>query len=171
MQVRSLTLDKWSKSLMIMMEKVGNERFNRIWEAAVPPGRSKPGVNATREEREAWIRDKYIKRRFIEPWDGENPSALLYEAARTGDLEKTMWAVAHGGDPNWVNSSSPTAKGRTAMHAVCEGANPVCLELLFQNGGNLDVSDFEEVTPLELAMKSSNSKLISFVLKKVEGEE
>jgi len=130
-------------------------------------GRDKPSGSATREERESWIRDKYLKRRFIGKWDQENnPNVVLYEGALAGDLQRCMYCLAHQGDPNWANN-----RGRTSMHAVCEGADSVCLELLCQSGGNLDVSDYEEVTPLELAMKSGNSKVISFVVKKVEGEE
>lgn len=37
MQVRSLRLDKWSKTLRLLMDAMGNERFNSVFEANVPP--------------------------------------------------------------------------------------------------------------------------------------
>lgn len=36
-QVRSLRLDKWSKTLRLLMDAMGNERFNSVFEANVPP--------------------------------------------------------------------------------------------------------------------------------------
>ena len=143
------------------MDEVGNTRHNAIYEARVPPDRSKPLATASREEREAWIRDKYCRRLFVDREGGMDPersSQVLFAAAREADLEKMVWALAHKAEVNWINEA---ARGRTPVHAVCEGGSVVCLELLYQNGGNLDVLDQDEVAPLELAMKSAHGTGIS----------
>lgn len=80
-------------------------------------------------------------------------------------LQQVVRALALGGDTNWINEA---ARGRTPVHAACEKGYLICLELLFQNGGNLDVSDVDEVSPLDLAMKTGNNALIAYVLGKLE---
>lgn len=100
-KVRSLLLDAWPRSLRAVMEAIGNERANQVWEARVPATRSKPAEGAAREEREAWIRDKYIGRAFVDPCelateeDEEDPDAILYAAARKDDVARMSWASAH----------------------------------------------------------------------------
>lgn len=171
-KVRSLTLDKWTRSLRAIMEEMGNARFNAIWEAEAATMRSnKPAANASREEREAWIRAKYLERAFISLSDEDEDGAglSLYIAALAGNIEKVMWSLAHGADVNWVNERQ---KGRTAVHAACEGASLVCLELLYQNGANLDVYDHDESAPLDLVMSAvggkKNPSMISYILSHLE---
>jgi hypothetical protein len=185
-KVRSLTLDRWPRALRLVMEGVGNARFNAVWEASAPQQGSKPpGPAASREEREAWIRDKYVGRLFVaqgeptppllvggeEEQEGqsEDPDVILYHAARRGDVGALLWALAHGADVNWAH---PGQRGRTAVHAVCEGAaggggdgggmqgRLVCLELLAQNGACLDAVDQDELSPLDVAMHGSSTPLL-----------
>lgn len=165
-KVRSLTLDKWSNTAKCLMKEMGNSRSNAVWEAAVPQGRTKPGENASREERELWIRDKYVRRRFVAKVTEESVDKELYHAAEAGDLERIMWALAHQANINYAVHTT----GRTPVHAVCVGGHLACLELLYQNGCNLDVADNEEITPLDLAMMSphGNQDIISFVVSKLE---
>jgi Arf-GAP/coiled-coil/ANK repeat/PH domain-containing protein len=162
-KVRSLTLDKWTRPLRSLLEDMGNERFNSVWEARLPPGRSKPAASATREEREAWIRDKYVAKLFLDE-STEGVNERLYVAAGGGNIQEVMWALAHGADPNWINRQ---VQGRTSMHAVCVGGNMACLELLLQHGGNLDVLDDLDIGPLELAMGGGHA-LVSYMLTKLE---
>jgi hypothetical protein len=163
-KVRSLTLDTWSRTQRSIMEAIGNETFNGAWEKDIPPGRSKPAASASRDEREAWIRDKYLRKAFVkESW--EDPDRLLFAAAAAGDLPKILWCLAHGAD---VNAIDDEHRDRTPMHVVCQEGHLLALEMLFQNGGNLDVADADEVTPLDLGMKAGDNSLIAFVLSKLE---
>ncbi|MGH0162280.1 UNVERIFIED_CONTAM: hypothetical protein FKN15_048455 [Acipenser sinensis] len=63
-RVRSLDLDDWPLELTLVLNSIGNEMANSIWERNTQ-GRSKPSPDATREEREAWIRAKYEQRLFV----------------------------------------------------------------------------------------------------------
>ena len=48
------------------MLSVGNELCNSIWEMNVRGGH-KPMPHSSREEKETWIRSKYVHRDFIPP--------------------------------------------------------------------------------------------------------
>ena len=159
-KVRSLLLDAWPRSLRAVMEAMGNDRANQVWEARVPANRTKPAAGAAREEREAWIRDKYLGRAFVNQEElateeeEENPDAILYTAARKGDVGRMSWALAHGADVNHVNEQE---RNRTPVHAVCQaGRSLAALEFLVLHGGSVDVVDLDEVSPLDLAMRGGN---------------
>ncbi|KAL5285293.1 ACAP2 family protein [Megaselia abdita] len=66
-KVRSLTLDAWeSENIKVMME-LGNEVVNKIYEATVPDNcdMRPPSENCDNSVREAWIRAKYVEKRFL----------------------------------------------------------------------------------------------------------
>lgn len=48
------------------MLSIGNELCNSIWEMNIK-GRHKPMPQSSREEKETWIRSKYVLREFIPP--------------------------------------------------------------------------------------------------------
>jgi hypothetical protein len=49
------------------MKTVGNARARAIWEAKVPPGMKVPDENSSRAEIDVWIRDKYERKKYINP--------------------------------------------------------------------------------------------------------
>lgn len=159
-KVRSLLLDAWPRSLRVVMEAMGNERANQVWEARVPANRIKPAAGAAREERETWIHDKYVGKVFINQEelatedDEEDPDAIMYTASRKGDVGRMSWALAHGADVNYVNEKE---RNRTPVHAVCQaGKSLAALEFLMLNGGSVDLVDLDKVSPLDLAMGEVN---------------
>uniref|UniRef100_UPI00358F9BC6 arf-GAP with coiled-coil, ANK repeat and PH domain-containing protein 1 isoform X2 n=1 Tax=Myxine glutinosa TaxID=7769 RepID=UPI00358F9BC6 len=67
-KVRSLTLDSWEPELLKLMCELGNLVINRIYEARVEEmGAKKPTASCTRQEKEAWIKAKYVDRKFLRP--------------------------------------------------------------------------------------------------------
>lgn len=65
--VRSVTLDTWNETQIDTMQRMGNLRASRIYEARVPKNypRPNPSDNISMEK---WIRDKYeLKRFYKEP--------------------------------------------------------------------------------------------------------
>eukprot|EP00475_Leptophrys_vorax_P036740 TRINITY_DN6258_c0_g1_i1.p1 TRINITY_DN6258_c0_g1~~TRINITY_DN6258_c0_g1_i1.p1 ORF type:complete len:451 (+),score=93.59 TRINITY_DN6258_c0_g1_i1:42-1394(+) len=62
-KVKSLSLDKWDDSMVRTVQEIGNVRSNTFFLAICP---ANVGIteNANGVEREAFIRDKYIQRRF-----------------------------------------------------------------------------------------------------------
>ncbi|XP_077785718.1 arf-GAP with coiled-coil, ANK repeat and PH domain-containing protein 2 isoform X3 [Podarcis muralis] len=66
-KVRSLTLDSWEPELLKLMCELGNEVINRVYEANVEKtGVKKPQPGSQRQEREEYIRAKYVEKRFVE---------------------------------------------------------------------------------------------------------
>ncbi|VDP41346.1 unnamed protein product [Heligmosomoides polygyrus] len=63
-RVRSLDLDAWPVEFLAVMQAIGNDAANRLWEHHAPPDR-RPQPDSPLEVKEAWIRDKYEAKRFL----------------------------------------------------------------------------------------------------------
>ncbi|KAK4348109.1 hypothetical protein RND71_034448 [Anisodus tanguticus] len=67
-KVLSVTLDEWSDDeIDAMIEVGGNASANSIYEAYIPEGISKPGPDASREQRSKFIRSKYERQEYLKP--------------------------------------------------------------------------------------------------------
>ncbi|KAL1205357.1 ADP-ribosylation factor GTPase-activating protein AGD12 [Cardamine amara subsp. amara] len=67
-KVLSVTLDEWSdEEVDSMIEIGGNASANSIYEAFIPEGSSKPGPNASHDQRMRFIRSKYEHQEFLKP--------------------------------------------------------------------------------------------------------
>ena len=137
-QVRSLLLDDdcWDRPTMSIMTGIGNENSNRVWSATLGDDTSGGAIrpNATRAQREVHIRDKYVKRRWI---DRSSPSTKssneqLREAASRGDLVEVLRQRALGGDV----TSHDAATGDTALHLAARAGSLSCVAFLLRNGAS-----------------------------------
>uniref|UniRef100_A0A8C8G0W0 Arf-GAP with coiled-coil, ANK repeat and PH domain-containing protein n=1 Tax=Oncorhynchus tshawytscha TaxID=74940 RepID=A0A8C8G0W0_ONCTS len=65
-KVRSLMLDSWEPELLKLMCELGNSVINHIYEGACEAqGLKKPGPSSSRQEKEAWIKSKYVEKKFL----------------------------------------------------------------------------------------------------------
>jgi hypothetical protein len=62
--VRSLDLDNWEPKVIEFMQGNGNEKGNRLWEHHTLPNFTRPSETATMEEREKYIKAKYVEGLF-----------------------------------------------------------------------------------------------------------
>ncbi|XP_052509379.1 arf-GAP with coiled-coil, ANK repeat and PH domain-containing protein 3 isoform X3 [Budorcas taxicolor] len=84
-KVRSLTLDSWEPELLKLMCELGNTTVNRIYEAQCEgPGIRKPTASSPRQDKEAWIKDKYVEKKFVR----RPPSAPAREAPQRWRVQK-----------------------------------------------------------------------------------
>ncbi|XP_055275295.1 arf-GAP with coiled-coil, ANK repeat and PH domain-containing protein 3 isoform X1 [Moschus berezovskii] len=84
-KVRSLTLDSWEPELLKLMCELGNSTVNRIYEAQCEgPGSRKPTASSPRQDKEAWIKDKYVEKKFVR----RPPSAPAREAPQRWRVQK-----------------------------------------------------------------------------------
>nr|XP_033813701.1 arf-GAP with coiled-coil, ANK repeat and PH domain-containing protein 2 isoform X2 [Geotrypetes seraphini] len=66
-KVRSLTLDTWEPELLKLMCELGNDVINGIYEAKVQRiGVKKPQHGSQRQEKEAYIKAKYVEKKFVD---------------------------------------------------------------------------------------------------------
>ncbi|XP_075717862.1 arf-GAP with coiled-coil, ANK repeat and PH domain-containing protein 2 isoform X3 [Rhinoderma darwinii] len=66
-KVRSLTLDTWEPELLKLMCGLGNDVINSIYEARVDAmGVKKPQSGSEQQEKETYIKAKYVKKKFVE---------------------------------------------------------------------------------------------------------
>ncbi|KAM9799806.1 arf-GAP with coiled-coil, ANK repeat and PH domain-containing protein 3b isoform 4-T4 [Syngnathus typhle] len=86
-KVRSLTLDSWEPELLKLMCELGNTVINQIYEGASEElGVKKPAPSSTRQEKEAWIKSKYVEKRFLKKMSGS-------EALVEGERKSRPWTV------------------------------------------------------------------------------
>uniref|UniRef100_A0A665X6H4 Arf-GAP with coiled-coil, ANK repeat and PH domain-containing protein n=1 Tax=Echeneis naucrates TaxID=173247 RepID=A0A665X6H4_ECHNA len=86
-KVRSLTLDSWEPELLKLMCELGNTVINHIYEGGCQElGAKKPGPSSSRQEKEAWIKSKYVEKRFLKKMSGS-------EALVEGERKSRPWTV------------------------------------------------------------------------------
>ncbi|XP_023555353.1 arf-GAP with coiled-coil, ANK repeat and PH domain-containing protein 3 isoform X4 [Octodon degus] len=84
-KVRSLTLDSWEPELLKLMCELGNSTVNQIYEAQCErPGNRKPTASSPRQDKEAWIKDKYVEKKFLQ----KLPAVPALEAPRHWRTQK-----------------------------------------------------------------------------------
>ncbi|XP_049631901.1 arf-GAP with coiled-coil, ANK repeat and PH domain-containing protein 2 isoform X3 [Suncus etruscus] len=67
-KVRSLTLDTWEPELLKLMCELGNDVINRVYEAKVEKMGVKKPQPGQRQEKEAYIKAKYVERKFVDEY-------------------------------------------------------------------------------------------------------
>ncbi|XP_038393524.1 arf-GAP with coiled-coil, ANK repeat and PH domain-containing protein 3 isoform X5 [Canis lupus familiaris] len=106
-KVRSLTLDSWEPELLKLMCELGNSTMNQIYEAQCEgPGSRKPTASSPRQDKEAWIKDKYVEKKFLR----KPPSAPAREAPRHWRVQKCQ---RHHSSPR-----APAARRKVRLEPV-----------------------------------------------------
>lgn len=176
-KVRSIKLDKWSSVSIELMKEVGNSQSNRmIWESKFYRQQVPRPILTSREDKDRFIRDKYVGKAFLEPCISTSSSkqSTLYflSAADKGDVLKLLACIAAGVDVNAVieRGDSPVDKkiaaefvGRTALSICCRRGHKLCVELLVQNNARVDLMDNDGLTPLDIAMIENNQQVIEII--------
>lgn len=170
-RVRSLDLDDWPGELSQVLAAIGNHMANSIWESCTQ-GRSKPTPNATREERESWIRAKYEQRVFVAPLsapgsdtqEGCLPGWLL-SAVTEKDLARLLVLLAHSSKEqiNLQPTGGPSPP-RTALHAACQLGDVVMTQLLVWYGSDVTARDPQGQTALTLARNTGSKECADILL-------
>ncbi|KAK1797382.1 hypothetical protein P4O66_008746 [Electrophorus voltai] len=111
-KVRSLTLDSWEPELLKLMCELGNGVINQIYEARrAELGWRKPQPGDSRQEIEAYVRAKYVDRRFVQrPNSQEQRSKVMVLSKRDRRLKGSVELLPPRPPP-------PTPKFRTTSNA------------------------------------------------------
>ncbi|KAM8875959.1 arf-GAP with coiled-coil, ANK repeat and PH domain-containing protein 2-like isoform 2-T3 [Spinachia spinachia] len=115
-KVRSLTLDSWEPELLKLMCELGNGVINQIYEARREElGSRKPQPGDPRHEVEAYIKAKYVDRRFVRRPTGEE---LRDKVVSLSKREKRLSSSSEHLPPR---PPPPTPKLRPGQSAVASG--------------------------------------------------
>lgn len=166
-RVRSLDLDDWPGELTQVLAAIGNHMANSVWESCTQ-GRTKPAPNATREERESWIRAKYEQRAFVaplRPGSEDSVPASLLSAVTDRDLPRLLLLLAHSTKEQINTQPAPTpSPPRTALHAACQLGDVVMTQLLVWYGIDVKAKDSQGQTPMMIARKSGSKGCMDILL-------
>ncbi|XP_060744254.1 BAR_ACAPs and ArfGap_ACAP domain-containing protein [Tachysurus vachellii] len=167
-KVRSLTLDSWDPEQIKLLCVLGNDVINGIYECHLSE-MEKPNSDSARQQKEVYIRKKYVERKFVQgcdphlteetvqQWAGRR----LYDAALCGDIVSMALALAQGGDVNWTN-----AEGRTPLIGAALGGSLVACEFLLQNGANANHRDQHGHAAIHTATTRGHTGQVCLLLKR-----
>ncbi|KAH8410202.1 hypothetical protein KR009_008121 [Drosophila setifemur] len=155
-KVRSLGLDDWPSPHLSVMLAIGNSLANSVWESNTRQ-RSKPTAQASREEKERWIRSKYEAKEFLSPLGNgssthpsPSPGQQLIEAVIRADIKSIVSILANC--PAEVTNANVSARDvRTPLLLACAIGNLAIAQLLIWNGANIKHTDHEGRTCLAYA--------------------
>uniref|UniRef100_A0A8B9IL94 Arf-GAP with coiled-coil, ANK repeat and PH domain-containing protein n=1 Tax=Anser cygnoides TaxID=8845 RepID=A0A8B9IL94_ANSCY len=127
-KVRSLTLDSWEPELLKLMCELGNSTMNQIYEAQCEElGLKKPTAGSSRQDKEAWIKVKYVEKKFLK----KLPNG---EALAENERKPRRWCVKKCQRHNSA-TKAPTARRKYRHEAG--NASPAMLS----SGGNFPAPD------------------------------
>uniref|UniRef100_A0A8C7YUQ7 ArfGAP with GTPase domain, ankyrin repeat and PH domain 2 n=1 Tax=Oryzias sinensis TaxID=183150 RepID=A0A8C7YUQ7_9TELE len=177
-RVRSLALDDLPRELTLVLSAIGNHMVNSIWEARTM-GHRKPAPDATRKERETWIRAKYEQKLFAAPVPPPTPSegpditlsGRLLLAVMERNLTKLLLLLAHCSKED-INApvrllSRSLFKLRlpgSALHAACQQGDVVMTQLLVWYGCDVRYRDTQGQTALALAQIAGSQECVDILL-------
>ncbi|XP_022658242.1 centaurin-gamma-1A-like isoform X2 [Varroa jacobsoni] len=171
-RVRSLNLDDWSPDQLAVMEAVGNAMANAIWEANTRSEEGKPTPNSSREEKERWIRAKYLEREFLKGLPRQasiggpalsRPSgsaqALLLEGIEAADVARVLLALAHG-----ANADASVGHGSVLGGSSGNGLVNCVSSALGGNTSNISVHSTDQRSAVHVAVAKGNTAIVQLML-------
>ncbi|XP_063808382.1 arf-GAP with GTPase, ANK repeat and PH domain-containing protein 2 isoform X2 [Pseudophryne corroboree] len=163
-RVRSLDLDDWPFELTLVLNSIGNDVANSIWEMTTQ-GRTKPSPDSSREERESWIRAKYEQRLFLAPLKSPGIPLVkrLFRAVQEKDLGNVLLLLAHS-NKEQINGLTGDRDRRTVLHVACELPHVVITQLLVWYGIDVKARDSNGHTALFYAKKAGSQECVDILL-------
>uniref|UniRef100_A0A669D8H8 Arf-GAP with coiled-coil, ANK repeat and PH domain-containing protein n=1 Tax=Oreochromis niloticus TaxID=8128 RepID=A0A669D8H8_ORENI len=152
-KVRSLTLDSWEPELLKLMCELGNSVINHIYEGSCQEkGLKKPLPSSSRQEKEAWIKAKYVEKKFLKKLgsteiliNGERKSERRWSVkkCRRHNSATTVSDSGLGGSTDGKCEVSEDSSGEAELEAEPETS---------------DLEDLRDLHPGALLYKASKAR-------------
>lgn len=162
-RIRSLVFDDWSSAhdqvLLHLLQQLGNHAVNALLLASDEPGIPE---GAHVEERQSYIRAKYVTRAYTTHCQPEgDPVRLLHAAVRSDDLllHTASLLLRHRLDPNAVHPLN----GMNAVHVAAAAGQLHQVALLVGHGGRAEAKDERGRTAGEVALRSGHPQIAAFL--------
>ena len=178
-KVRSLTLDVWEMETVAIMEALGNSKMNAIYEYKLPANQ-KLTPQASSNERNEYIRSKYIDKRWVPTFDElardaekigvppipENSAVESYLASsvKAKHYAGVLAALACGADVNNIVCHD----GQTPLDMGIDTKSVLITELLLLNGANVNqpVPVLDGGAAINRAIMLNHIGLVSLLIKR-----
>uniref|UniRef100_A0A2K6G8X6 Arf-GAP with coiled-coil, ANK repeat and PH domain-containing protein n=1 Tax=Propithecus coquereli TaxID=379532 RepID=A0A2K6G8X6_PROCO len=165
-KVRSLTLDTWEPELLKLMCELGNDVINRVYEAKVEKMGIKKPQPGQRQEKEAYIRAKYVERKFVDKYSiSSSPPEQETKIVSKSYEEKRKRSSAPLQDSSVFLDSKHLNPGLQLYRASYEKNLPKMAEAL-AHGADVNWANSEEnkATPLIQAVLGGSLVTCEFLL-------
>lgn len=169
-RVLSVTLDEWSdEDIDAMVEVGGNAAANAIYEAFIPEGVSKPGPDASHDDRRRFIRSKYELQEFLKP-----SLRITSTPSTKGAPEETKSSLQESFSKKLMNSfrSSNSTKKTENSEGMVEFIGVLKIKVV--KGTNLAIRDMMTSDPyvvLNIGQQTVQTSVIKSNLNPVWNEE
>ncbi|XP_069885978.1 arf-GAP with coiled-coil, ANK repeat and PH domain-containing protein 2 isoform X2 [Dipodomys merriami] len=104
-KVRSLTLDTWEPELLKLMCELGNDVINHVYEAKVEKMGIKKPQPGQRQEKEAYIRAKYVERKFVDKYSLSSSPPELDKKITSKSCEEKRLSISKLGPSDQIRAS------------------------------------------------------------------
>lgn len=154
-KIRSVLLDKIDEDTLNLFYLLGNSFANSIFlydMTYMIDNQFNCMLNPTmsRSERERWIKIKYLEKKCLENYDGQNIQEEFYKYTKEGDIRNVYFCIIHGCK---VNEPNKKDKNRTALHYAAQNGDCNMVELLFQFGANINSEDDDGNIPIHYSAR------------------
>ncbi|XP_057594737.1 arf-GAP with coiled-coil, ANK repeat and PH domain-containing protein 2 isoform X2 [Hippopotamus amphibius kiboko] len=109
-KVRSLTLDTWEPELLKLMCELGNDVINRVYEANVEKMGIKKPQPGQRQEKEAYIRAKYVERKFVDKYSVSSSPPEQEKKIVSKSYEEKRLSISKLGPTEQVRASPQSSE-------------------------------------------------------------
>ncbi|KAL4510896.1 hypothetical protein ABPG73_007974 [Tetrahymena malaccensis] len=163
-KVRSLKLDNIPDDILEFYLFNGTQQLNEMWEKNASKD-LKPTFESTSEQKENWIKAKYVDQKFIEKDLSSNLIDLMCKAIiskKPIDIINIVFSRSILLDKLYQIQSMQ----QTFLHYACINSNSKVVSLLIQMGADINSLNQEKKRPLDIAKQAGNSEIYQFLLSK-----